>query len=185
MEDFLILFAAFAIVIFAVYKIAVMVRNHSVKKAIEQAAKQRAADEYWANERKKMKQRAQANTLSKTPSVSVPPRGKETTVKYTPSYAPSPTQSVRDSNKDDGIDMLTSMMIFDAITNHHQQPSTSSSSSDTYERKESSWSSSSVSSSDDGPSYRDSSPSSSWGSSSSDSSSSWSSSSDSGPSSDW
>ncbi len=126
------------------------------------------------------KWRAKMHARMKTESAiasSVPPRGKEMTKTYTPSYAPSPTQSVQASRPDDGIDMITNMMVMNAIMQHHQ-PSASTS-------NEIVAISSSPSSYDSGPSYCDDSPSSSWSSSRSDSSSSWSSSSDSGPSSDW
>lgn len=173
MEDLMIIggFGLFflAAVFFIVHKLN-KIRIERERVILEERKRQIEETRKW---REKMYERMKTESPSKS---SVPPRGKEMTKTYTPTYAPSPTQSVQSSNND-GIDMLTSMMIFDAISNHHQQPSRSPGDEIVAQ-------STSPSFTDSGPSYKDDSPSSSWSSSSSDSSSSWSSS-DSSPSSDW
>lgn len=155
-------FIYFAIVFIRKWK----ARRKQAQEIIEQA--QRENRERLEIARKRSLQHAANNTYS------VPPRGYETTKKYTPTYAPSPTQSVRESRRDDDtLDTLAMMMVMNAITSHNQPSNDYTPST----RSEVTY--------DSSPSYKDDSPSSSWSSSSSsDSSSSWSSS-DSGPSSDW
>jgi hypothetical protein len=183
MEDLLILggFASLILFIF-VYAIVATVKSCRAKK--------KARDEMNAEIMRKGREVQEArskklsNDLAKAKEYysSVPPRGKETTKVYTsptPTYVQSPTQSVK---SDDGIDVLTGLMIYNALTSNDDNHRSSTLKSDDVTIK-----------SDDGPSYKDtspsysdSSPSSSWSSSSSDSSSSWSSSdSYSSPSSDW
>ena len=151
--------AVVAIIVWAVRK---------VKK--ENAAYQVKPDELHAKEKKEL-----MKGLTRTSNFSsVPPRGKETTAKYTPTYAPSPTQSVK---SDDRFmdDMMTAVVINNLMNSNKDSVSgVVTKNLDTND----------VTFKDTSPSYSDSSPSSSWSSSSSDSSSSWSSS-DSSPSSSW
>ena len=184
MEDLMIIggFGLFflAAVFFIVHKLN-KIRIERERVILEERKRQIEETRKW---RKKMYERMKTESPSKS---SVPPRGKETTKVYAPTHFASPTQSVRETRKDDdGMDLLTGMLIMNAITDHKQSaPSSSWSSSSSDDDSDSRKSSSSSSYSyDSGPSYKDDSPSSSWSSSSSDSSSSWSSS-DSGPSSDW
>lgn len=184
MEDLLILggFASLILFIF-VYAIVATVKSCRAKK--------KARDEMNAEIMRKGRevQEARSKKLNddlakaKAHYSSVPPRGKETTKVYTsptPTHVQSPTQSVK---TDDGIDMFTGMMIYNALTSNNDTHRSSTFKSDDVTIK-----------SDDGPSYKDTSPSPSWSGpdtssswSSSDSSSSYSSSSDSysSPSSDW
>ena len=167
MEDFMIIGGATLLAIGIAYMIVRKINAAHEKRMKEYEAemtRQREATRKW---REGLRERQLKDAVTNTSSV--PPRGKEMTKTYTPSYAPSPTQSVQ-SSTNDGVDLLTSMMIMNAITHHNQpsEPVNIDTSPKSY---------------DNGPSYRDDSPSSSWSSSSSDSS--WSSSSDSGPSPDW
>lgn len=177
MEDLMILggfgLLLIAVVFFVIHKLNKI--RIERERVIEEERKRQV------EETRKWRERMYEKMKKESPST-VPPRGKEMTKTYTPTHFSSPTQSVQSSSKDDGMDMLTSMMIFNAISDHHQQPS-----SPTYSERDSvTTQDTSPKSYDSGPSYRDDSPSSSWSSSSSsDSSSSWSSSDSSGPSSDW
>ena len=168
MDDLILFAAGAAIMALMVYAVS-RYRKYCDEQEVARIAEERKQIE----ETRKWREHMHEKMKKESPST-VPPRGKEMTKTYVTTYSSSPTQSVQASRSDDGIDMITNMMVMNAIMQHHQ-PSASTSNEIV----------STSSSYDSGPSYRDDSPSSSWSSSSSDSSSSWSSSSDSGPSSDW
>ena len=173
MEDILaiaIIIAVVALVILAVRKI----QKHYVEKAHKEA-------ELELELARMRKRRAQSLAHAVANTASVPPRGKEMTVKYTPTYAQSPTQSVK---SDDRFmdDMMTAVVINTLL--HSDKDSISGTVSKNIDTGEVTFKDTTPSYRDSSPSYLDSGPSSSWSSSSSDSGSSWSSS-DSSPSSTW
>lgn len=160
--------------LWVIVKMIKAVKEHNRKVRIAEQEEQKRQVEATRKWREGLRERTLKNASANTSSV--PPRGYETTKKYTtPSYAPSPTQSVQNSKSDDGVDLMTAMLVMNAISDFNQPHKSGGSSPIDFPKEERSSS----------PSFRDESPSSSWSSSSSDSSSSWSSSSDSGPSSDW
>jgi uncharacterized protein YxeA len=179
MEDTIAIAIVLGLVVALVTIIFLAVRK--VKK--ENAAYQVKLDELRAKEKKEL-----MKGLTRTSNFSsVPPRGKETSVKYQPTYAPSPTQSVK---SDDRFmdDMMTAVVINTLL--HSDKDSISGTVTKNLDTNEVTFKDSGPSYRDSSPSYSDSSPSSSWSSSSSssssssDSGSSWSSS-DSSPSSSW
>ena len=170
---------------------------HKRKTAEENARleqRKKEVEEYWAKKREGYALSAIKVDGSGNVGIgSVPPRGKETTKKYTPSYAPSTTQSVQSyssrsddtsmNDLSDTINTIANIAMIANTVNHWNDHSSSSSSSDTSSSSSSSSSSSwgfddddsrkSISSSMSSDSYSSSSSSDSWSSS------------DSGPSSDW
>lgn len=165
MEDIL----AIALVVAGVALVILAVRK--IQKHYAEKAQKEAELELELARMRKRRELSLAHAVANT--ASVPPRGKETTVKYTPTYVSSPTQSVK---SDDRFmdDMMTAMVINTLM--HSEKDSISGVVTKNLDTNE-------VTFKDTSPSYSDSGPSSSW-SSSSDSSPSWSSS-DSGPSSSW
>ena len=173
MEDTIAIVIVLGLVVTFVASIFLAVRK--VKK--ENAAYQVKLDELRAKEKKELME-----GLTKTSNFSsVPPRGKETTAKYTPAYTPAPTQSVK---SDDRFmdDMMTAVVINKLL--HSDKDSVSGTVTKNLDTNEVTFKDSGPSYRDTSPSYSDSGPTSSWSSSSSDSGSSWSSS-DSSPSSSW
>jgi hypothetical protein len=172
MEDIL----AIAIVVAGVAFVILAVRK--IQKRNAEKAQKEAELELELARMRKQRERSMLHAVANTSAV--PPRGKETTVKYTPTYTPTPTQSVK---SDDRFmdDMMTAVVINTLL--HSDKDSISGTVTKNLDTNEVTFKDSGPSYRDSSPSYSDSSPSSSW-SSSSDSSSSWSSS-DSSPSSSW
>jgi len=178
MEDILAIIAVLAGVAFVTLAVRWFLRRSAEKAALEAQERDRQIEQTrkW---RESMRAKSLESAVKNTSSV--PPRGKETTKKYTPTYSTSnATSTTTTTSSDDGFvnGMLTGMLI-DSVVNSITHKSGGSSPID-FPKTESS-SSSSWGFDDD-----DSRKSASSSFSSSDSSSSWSSSSsDSGPSSDW
>lgn len=179
MEDILAIIAVLAGVALATLAFRWFLRRSAEKAALEAQERDRQIEQtrIW---RQSMRAKSLESAVKNTSSV--PPRGKETTKKYTPTYSTSNAKSTTTTtaSSDDGFvnGMLTGMLI-DSVVDSITHKSGGSSPID-FPKTESS-SSSSWGFDDD-----DSRKSASSSFSSSDSSSSWSSSSsDSGPSSDW
>lgn len=163
MED--ILAIAFVLVtVFVVYQLAVVLhKRHLASKERDRLAREAEAEyilEQSRRQRELRKKIRQEQTLAAVANTkAVPPKS--------PSFVPSPTQSVNNYQDDTLSDVLLGVALNQVINSVSHSPSVKSS--------ESSW----------GFDDSDSRKSASSSFSSSDSSSSWSSSSDSGPSSDW
>lgn len=174
------------IVVVAGVVLATLVTRYIYKRVVKSIADKREAEEVERKRqleatrkwRESLREKSLSNAVKNTSSV--PPRGKETTATYKPSYTPSPTQSVK---SDDGfMDGVMTAMVINTLMDSGKDfiSGTVTKNEDTgsvgIKVSESSW----------GFDDEDSRKSVSSTFSSSDSSSSWSSdSSDSGPSSDW
>jgi hypothetical protein len=180
MEDILAIIAVLAGVTLVTLAVRWFLRRSAEKAAMQAKERERQIEQtrIW---RESMRAKSLASAVKNTSSV--PPRGKETTKKYTPTYSTSNATSTTTTttSNDDGFltGMLTGMLIDSAIDSfkHGTDRDTGEVFNKVVERStsQSSWGF------DD-----DSRKSASSSFSSSDSSSSWSSSSsDSGPSSDW
>lgn len=185
MEEILA-YALVALIAVTVIATAVWFHKCALRKKREEEARlierKKNIDAYWDNMNKIRGERVAKVNSTPIKKTEVPPRGKETTVKYT---APAPAPSVSttsSSSSDDGF--LTGMLVgavIDNLMHSSSSPSPVEERSVGVSKSESSWG---FDDSDSRKSISDS-MSSSWGSSDSSSSSdSWSSS-DSGPSSDW
>lgn len=150
--------------------------------AVRKVKKENAAYQVKLDEIRKLEKKELMKGLTKTSNFSsVPPRGKETTAKYQPNYASSPTQSVKSDDR--FMDDMMTAVVINSLMNSNKD-SVSGVVTKNLDTNEVQFKDTSPSYRDTSPSYSDSGPSSSWSSSSSSDSGSWSSS-DSSPSSSW